>query len=102
MNPKIRAEGRMKELALIFLRLGLTAFGGPAAHIAMMEDEFVRKRNLMAAVTWELGKSSVVDASTLIIGLTSALLLLRFRINSAIPIVLGGMVGWLHYAYSNH
>ncbi len=34
----------MKELAAVFLRLGITAFGGPAAHIAMMEDEFVRRR----------------------------------------------------------
>jgi chromate transporter len=34
----------VKELALVFLRLGTTAFGGPAAHIGMMEDEFVRRR----------------------------------------------------------
>src|SRR5688572_1236723 len=34
----------LKELALLFLRLGTTAFGGPAAHMAMMEDEVVRRR----------------------------------------------------------
>jgi chromate transporter len=34
----------VREIALAFLRLGITAFGGPAAHIAMMEDEFVRRR----------------------------------------------------------
>ncbi|HNB59435.1 MAG TPA: chromate transporter, partial [Phycisphaerales bacterium] len=35
---------RLRELAALFLRLGATAFGGPAAHIAMMEDEVVTRR----------------------------------------------------------
>jgi chromate transporter len=34
----------LREVAAVFLRLGTTAFGGPAAHIAMMEDEVVRRR----------------------------------------------------------
>jgi chromate transporter len=40
--PSLRA--RLVELAALFLRLGVTAFGGPAAHIAMMEDEVVARR----------------------------------------------------------
>jgi len=36
--------GLLRDLAAPFLRLGLTAFGGPAAHIAMMDEEFVRRR----------------------------------------------------------
>jgi chromate transporter len=37
-------RARLRELAVLFLRLGTVAFGGPAAHIAMMEDEVVRRR----------------------------------------------------------
>ncbi|HET6338045.1 MAG TPA: chromate efflux transporter [Polyangiales bacterium] len=44
--PSAAEESRttLLELALLFLRLGTTAFGGPAAHIAMMQDEVVRRR----------------------------------------------------------
>ncbi|HEY4755538.1 MAG TPA: chromate efflux transporter [Ignavibacteriaceae bacterium] len=34
----------LKEVAILFLKLGLITFGGPAAHIALFEDEVVTKR----------------------------------------------------------
>jgi chromate transporter len=58
----------LRELAAFFLRLGTTAFGGPAAHIAMMEDELVRRRR------W-LSRESFLDllgASNLIPGPSSS------------------------------
>lgn len=38
----------LAEVFWVFLRLGLTAFGGPAAHIALMQEEFVMKREWIA------------------------------------------------------
>lgn len=41
------AKSDLKELAKLFFKLGCISFGGPAAHIAMMEDEVVKKRKWM-------------------------------------------------------
>jgi chromate transporter len=51
-EPSTSAVGRtlsprVVEVARLFLRLGLTAFGGPAAHIALMHDEVVKRRKWM-------------------------------------------------------
>jgi chromate transporter len=43
--PRLRI---LREVTLLFLRLGVTAFGGPAAHIAMMEEEVVHRRQWMS------------------------------------------------------
>lgn len=40
-------KARLAEVAAVFFKLGCIAFGGPAAHIAMMEDEVVHKRKWM-------------------------------------------------------
>ena len=40
-------KNELKEIAKLFFKLGSIAFGGPAAHIAMMEDEVVKKRKWM-------------------------------------------------------
>ncbi len=37
-------RGSAGEVARLFLKLGVIGFGGPAAHIALMEDEVVRRR----------------------------------------------------------
>ncbi len=42
-KPEIR-QVSLGEIAMVFLKLGTIAFGGPAAHLAMMEEEFVRRR----------------------------------------------------------
>ncbi|WP_296381086.1 chromate efflux transporter [Winogradskyella sp.] len=38
---------KLLEVAQVFFKLGCFAFGGPAAHIAMMEDEIIEKRKWM-------------------------------------------------------
>lgn len=50
-SPEYISEKRrvpLNELALFFLQLGTTAFGGPAAHVAIMEDELVRRRKWLS------------------------------------------------------
>ncbi len=63
------AEPRsLAELALFFLRLGTTAFGGPAAHVAMMEDELVRRRKWLSSEKF----LDLLGASNLIPGPSSS------------------------------
>lgn len=42
-----RMAAPLRELAALFLKLGATSFGGPAVHIAMLEQEVVHRRNWM-------------------------------------------------------
>lgn len=43
-RPAIEERGSVAEVARLAVRLGFTAFGGPAAHIAMLHDEVVVRR----------------------------------------------------------
>jgi chromate transporter len=49
---------RLTELAALFLKLDTIGFGGPAAHLAMMEDEVVERRGWRS-----LGSASSICAA---------------------------------------
>jgi hypothetical protein len=62
-------DGAAARTGSVFLRLGLTTFGGPTAHIAMMEDEAVVRRKWLtrerfldplgvAAIAWMYTRSA--------------------------------------------
>ena len=44
----MKDKNELKEVAWLFLKLGFTAFGGPAAHMAMMQEEVVKKRKWLS------------------------------------------------------
>jgi chromate transporter len=80
--------GSLGELARLFLRLGITAFGGPAVHIAMMRDEVVRRRRWMSDQAF----LDLVGASNLIPGPNSTELAIhigRMRAGSSGLVIAG-------------
>jgi chromate transporter len=44
----LQKQQRLQEVAWVFLKLGTISFGGPAAHIAMMDDEVVKRRQWLS------------------------------------------------------
>ena len=66
-------SNKLGELARLFLKLGTVAFGGPAAHIAMMEDETVKRRQWLTREHF----LDLIGASNLIPGPTSTQLVMH-------------------------
>jgi chromate transporter len=99
----------LAELARLFGRLSLTAFGGPAAHIAVMRDEIVDRRRWLD----EQEFLDVVGSSNAIPGPTSTEVAIhtgRRRAGGAGLVVAGvaflapaavvmGVLGWLYSRY---
>jgi chromate transporter len=84
-NESANIRVSVSELAAFFLKLGTIAFGGPAAHIAMMEDELVRRRNWIPREKF----LDLLGASNLIPGPSSSELAIH------IGYLLGGWAGLL-------
>lgn len=62
---------------------------------ALLDGVNAAALGLMAAVTWQVGRASLVDLPTVLIALVSLGLLLRFKVNSTWLIVSGAGIGWL-------
>jgi chromate transporter len=60
---------------------------------ALLDGVNVASLALMATVTWHLGRSALTDLLTLAIAGSSALLLLKLRLNSAWLVLAGALVG---------
>jgi len=60
----VNHQNKLLNLSVLFFKLGFTAFGGPAAHIAMMQQEVVRRRNWLSEIEF----LDLVSAANLIPG----------------------------------
>lgn len=65
---------------------------------AALDGVVVASLALMAVVTWQLGRAAFVDAPTVLLAVISAVLLIRFRVNSAWLVFGGGVAGLLLHA----
>ncbi len=74
--------------ARILPRLRQTALAA-----AFLDGVNVAALALMAAITWQLGRDALRDALTVVLAILSAVLLLRFKVNSAWLILGGAVVG---------
>jgi len=66
---------------------------------AALDGVIVASLALMGVVTWQLGKSALIDWTTLLIALASLVLLFKFRINPMWLILGAGITGLLHSAF---
>ncbi|HUD68470.1 MAG TPA: chromate transporter [Candidatus Sulfotelmatobacter sp.] len=62
--PEASLAGRLRDLAVLFFKLGAISFGGPAAHIALIDAEIVRRRQWVTRQQF----LDMVDAANLIPG----------------------------------
>jgi chromate transporter len=62
---------------------------------ALLDGVVVASLGLMAAVTWHLGRSAIVDAPTVGLAVVAAAILVTLRPNSAWLVLGGAVAGWI-------
>ncbi|WP_026607285.1 chromate efflux transporter [Methylocapsa acidiphila] len=85
MTAMQKAVGSPLEILLVFLRLGLTCFGGPIAHLGYFRDEFVARRKWLD----ESAYADLVALCQFLPGPASS------QVGFSIGLVRGGYVGGL-------
>src|SRR5437016_6924290 len=90
-QAKSPEKGAVSDVLLIFLKLGLTCFGGPIAHIGYFRDEFVTRRHWLDEQTY----ADLVALCQFLPGPASS------QVGIAIGIfragLLGGLMAWLGF-----
>lgn len=66
---------------------------------AFLDAVNVASLALMTVVTWQLGRASVVDGFTAALAVVSAVLLFRFKLNSAWLVLGGGLLGFVAHIF---
>ena len=108
--PDVRT-GSLGEIARLFLKLGVIGFGGPAAHIAMMEDEVVERRGWLSRQHF----LDLIGATNLIPGPNSTEMTMHVGYERGgwrgmltaggcfiLPaVLLTGTLGWLYVTYGS-
>jgi chromate transporter len=64
---------------------------------SLLDGVIIASLGLMAAVTFQLGQASLIDISALLIFMVSAVVLLRFKVNSTWLILGGALAGYLFH-----
>lgn len=86
-----RALARLAEVLLVFLRLGLTSFGGPVAHLGYFREEFVARRRWLSDGTY----SDLVALCQFLPGPASSQVGIALGISRAG--LAGGLAAWLGF-----
>ena len=64
---------------------------------AFLDGVIIASLALMASVTYSLGRDAIIDLPTVLLALGSAVLLVRFHLNSLWLVIGGGLIGFLNY-----